>query len=104
MVRAVLQRDGCDVDEAASGDQAIVRIREKRYSVVVLDIMMGGGSGHDVLTALATDRPHEKCVVVISATSQPEIDKIAIENVKVKLRKPFDISELVDAIRGCLSS
>jgi len=102
MVRAVLQRDGFEVEEVESGNQAIARIREKLYDAVVLDIMMGGGSGQDVLRALAVERPNQKCVVVISATSQPNIDKIEVANVKIKLRKPFNISELVDAVNKCV--
>jgi hypothetical protein len=39
---------------------------------------------------------------VISATSQPNIDKLDIANVKIKLRKPFNISELVDAVNKCV--
>jgi DNA-binding response OmpR family regulator len=102
MIRAVLQLDGFEVEEVGSGNQAIARLREKLYDAVVLDIMMGGGSGQDVLQALAVERPNQKCVVVISATSQPNIDKIEIANVKIKLRKPFNISELVDAVNKCV--
>jgi two-component system response regulator HydG len=102
MVRAVLQLDGFDVEEVGSGNQAIARIREKQYDAVVLDIVMGKGTGQDVLQALAVERPEQKCVVVISATSQANIDKVAVSNVKMKLRKPFNISELLDAVYKCV--
>jgi NtrC-family two-component system response regulator AlgB len=112
MVRAVLQHDGYEVEEVENGNQAVARIREKLYDAVVLDIMMGNGSGQDVLQTLAVERPNQKCVVVISATSaavshsvkpsQPNIDKIEVANVKIKLRKPFNISELVDAVNKCV--
>jgi DNA-binding response OmpR family regulator len=102
MVRAVLQLDGFEVEEVDSGNLAIARLREKQYDAVVLDVMMGSGSGQDVLQTLAVERPNQKCVVVISATSQPNLDKIEIANVKMKLRKPFNISELVDAVNKCV--
>lgn len=76
--------------------------KKGRSTPIVLDIMMGGGSGQDVLRALAVERPDQKCVVVISATSQPNLDTIEIANVKSKLRKPFNITELVDAVNECL--
>jgi CheY-like chemotaxis protein len=60
MVRTVLQRGGFEVEEVGSGNQAIARIREKLYDAVVLDIMMGNGSGQDVLQALALERPNQK--------------------------------------------
>lgn len=102
MVRAVLRRDGFEVEEVESGDQAIAQIRQKRYDAIVLDIMMGRGSGHDVLQALALERPDDNCVVVISATSQPTLDKIDNVHVKTKLRKPFNINDLVAAIHQCI--
>ena len=102
MVRAVLQHDGFEVEEVESGDEAIARIREQQFGVVILDIMMGHGSGQDVLRTLAIERPDVKCVVVISATSQPNLDKIEVANVKIKLRKPFNITDLLDAVHDCI--
>jgi len=103
MVRAVLQRDGFEVDEVETGNEAIARIREQEYDVVVLDIIMGRGSGQDVLQTLAVERPDVQCVVVISATSQQNLDKIEVANVRIKLRKPFNISELVEAVNKCVA-
>lgn len=102
MVRAVLQHNGFEVEEVDSGYDAIARIREQPYGVVILDIMMGRGSGQDVLHALAVERPDVKCVVVISATSQPNLDKIEVSNVKITLRKPFNIADLLDAVHDCI--
>jgi DNA-binding response OmpR family regulator len=104
MVRSVLHRQGFEVDLAESGNEAIARILVKRYDAVVLDVMMGNGSGHDVLETLATQRPGVKCVVVISASSPGNIEKVEITNVQAKLRKPFDIQELVAAIETCVAT
>ena len=102
MVRALLQHDGFEVDEVDSGNDAIARIRKQHYGVVILDIMMGRGSGEDVLRTLAVERPDVKCVVVISATSQPNLDKIEVSNVMIKLRKPFDIADLLNAVHNVI--
>ena len=91
-----------DVDEAGNGEQTIERMRAKRYDALVLDLMMGPGSGQDVLDEMKVRRPGEKFVIVISATSQAAIDIIGEENICAKLRKPFDIHELVQAIRLCV--
>ena len=101
LVRTVLLREELEVDEAANGQEAIGQLRVKRYDVVVLDLMMGPGNGYDVLDALKIQRPGEKFVVVISATSQTSIDKLDSDIVCAKLRKPFDINDLVGAVREC---
>ncbi|HVS33835.1 MAG TPA: response regulator [Thermoanaerobaculia bacterium] len=101
LVRTLLQREGFQVEEAESGNNAITQIMKKPFDAVVLDIMMGDGSGHDVLQTLAARRPDVKCVVVISATSQDNIEKVDTANVEARLRKPFDIGELLQAVRRC---
>lgn len=103
MVRSILQREGFDVDDAASGDAALACIEEKDYAGIVLDVMMSNGNGHDVLRSLAATRPDVKCVVVISAASVKNIEEVAEANVVAKLRKPFNIAELVEAVHHCVA-
>ena len=102
MVRSVLAREGFAVDEVDSCTAAVSRLRRDRYDAVVLDVMMGSGSGLEVLDELAVLRPDAKCVVVISASSPANIERINPANVAAKLRKPFDIQQLVDAVRTCV--
>lgn len=96
-----MRRERFEIEEAANGQEAIGRIQIKRYDAVVLDLMMGPGTGFDVLQSLKDHRPGEKCVVVISATSQRAMEQLESENIFAKLRKPFDIDELLGAVRGC---
>ena len=103
MVRSVLHREGFDVQDVGGGNDAIALMAEKTYDAVVLDVMMRDGSGHDVLHVLASSRPAVKCVVVVSAASPAAIDALPDANVQAKLRKPFDIGELVEAIRRCVT-
>jgi two-component system response regulator PilR (NtrC family) len=103
MVRSILGREGFTVEAVANGNEAIARLIERQYDAVVLDIMMGHGSGEEVLEVLATQRPNVKCVVVISAAAPALLEKIAAANVHAKLRKPFDIHELVNAVRDCVA-
>ena len=102
LVSTLLEREGFAVEKAENGDAAIAAIEEKKFDAVVLDLMMRDGSGRDVLELLATTRPQVKCVVVISATSAANIESVDNANVEAKLRKPFDIHELLDAVRRCV--
>lgn len=101
LVRAVLRDEVYEIDEAKNGDEAVNRLRQKRYDAVILDLMMGPGSGFDVLDTVHECRPGEKIVIVVSATSQPVINQLDTENVFTKLRKPFDVYELLLAVRTC---
>ena len=104
MVRSVLVREGFEVEVAGTGNDAVALLDANYYDAVVLDIMMGQGSGQDVLDLLEERRPGVKCVVVISSASSVKLAQFNGPNVAVKLRKPFDIQELVDAVRRCISA
>ena len=104
MVRTVLGRHGFAVEVVSSGNEAISRLTASRYDAVVLDVMMPDGSGHEVLEVLTVQRPNVKCVVIISAASPARIEEVDMANVGAKLRKPFDIGDLVDAIESCVGA
>jgi len=101
MIVAVLTREGYEVDEAFSGQQALEEIAWDGYQAIVLDLMMPFISGFDVLRAISNARPDSRCVVVMSAASQTNLDEVNSPLVRAKLRKPFDVAELIEAVRSC---
>ncbi len=101
LIGVMLQRQSFETEEAKNGLEAMERIRAKRHDAIVLDLMMGPGSGFDVLDQLQDVRPNERCVVVLSASSERTIRELEGPNVFAKLRKPFDVTELVREIRAC---
>ena len=102
LVGTLLRREGFEVEVVQSGNAAIANLTAKQYDAVVLDLMMRDGSGHDVLKTVAMQRPYAKCVVVISATSPANIEAVEMDNVVAKLRKPFNIHELLGAVHQCV--
>lgn len=102
MVRSVLAREGFAVEVAGSGNEAISRLISNHYDAVVLDVMMPDGSGHEVLQVLKVQRPAVKCVVIISAAAAARLEEVDVSNVGAKLRKPFDIEELIGAVQNCV--
>ena len=102
LLRTVLHRESFDVEEALNGREAILLVRRKRYDTIVLDLMMGPGNGFDVLEAVKAEWPGEKCVIVLSAASPAMIEAVPADAVHAKLRKPFDLDELIHAVRECV--
>ena len=97
----MFQRQSFETEEATNGVEAMERIRARRHDAIVLDLMMGPGSGFDVLEQLRDIRPGERCVVVLSASSERTIREVDGPNVFAKIRKPFDVTELVREVRAC---
>jgi len=61
--------DGYDVDAVRSGTQALTKIDEKEYDVVILDIMMPKMDGLEVLQRIKEIRPGVE-VIMVTGLSQ----------------------------------
>src|SRR4029077_15634814 len=104
MIVAVLRQAGFVADPAASGYEALSRLDTTNYNAVVLDVMMPGMSGIEVIRRLAATGRHTKCVVLMSAGMESLLDDAPPALVHTKLRKPFNIKDVVEAVRGCVES
>ncbi|MDQ3067177.1 MAG: response regulator [Actinomycetota bacterium] len=102
LVRAVLGTRYRFV-EAADGAEALALAREERPDLIVLDVMLPGLSGIEVLEALRRDEElHSTKVVVITAWSHAEIDA-ELAGADGFISKPFDPDELSSAVEGLLA-
>jgi CheY-like chemotaxis protein len=90
----VLQAEGYIVGTAANGLEALNALREQRYGVVLLDLMMPVMNGWQFLEAQAAD-PALAAIPVVAVTAVTAAHLPAVRT----LRKPFDLSELIRAIR-----
>ncbi|HVE71556.1 MAG TPA: response regulator [Thermoanaerobaculia bacterium] len=101
LVALLLRKQSFDIEEASNGLEAIDRIRARHYDAIVLDLMMGPGSGFEVLDELRGLRPDDRCVVVLSASSERHLREADGPNVSATIRKPFDVTELVREVCAC---
>ena len=102
LFRRMLSREGFDVDLASDGDAGLAYIRDSDYDVIILDLMMTGVSGFDVLDQLMQDRPSLlQRVVVASAASVRTLQQFDAGKVHALVRKPFDMDEFLAVVRGC---
>jgi CheY-like chemotaxis protein len=101
LVRAVLGERYRFV-EAADGTEALVIARELRPDLIVLDVMLPGLSGIEVLEALRADEElRETPVVVITAWSHAEIEA-QVAGADRFVSKPFDPDDLSAAVEELL--
>jgi DNA-binding response OmpR family regulator len=104
LLEAILRSAGHEVDEAASGEQALARLTENDYEVVVLDVMLGQMSGWDVLTEVERlGLRGSTRVLALTARSQ-EWDFVLgwTHGVDEYLTKPFDPEVVQNAVRQVL--
>lgn len=105
MLKNVVQRQDLDVDTARDGVEAIARIDEDGYSVILLDLMMPKIDGFGVLEHMEAHHPEKlRCTIIASAVPENEVLKKFRLPVYRIHAKPFDMSRLIDDIRACVGA
>jgi two-component system OmpR family response regulator len=102
LLRALFTRAGHEVDFAADGAEAVAAMATTSYNAVILDLMMPGVSGFEVLAQLERETPQRKCVIVVSAASEKIIQGLQSPAIHSKIRKPFELDELLARIEECM--
>ena len=101
----VLVRDGrFDVKTASSGYEAGIKTEQFRPDLLVLDYMLPDVNGNIVCQAIRSNPEFEstKIIIVSGVVNQSEIQDLLDSGAEDFVRKPFNISELVDKIAGVL--
>ena len=101
MVERVLEREGYEVDAARDGFEAIQKLARNGYDAILLDLMMPRIDGFGVLDYLEENRPElGSAVIVMSANLPGATDAARERNIARLLPKPFDLTTLIDQVRG----
>jgi CheY-like chemotaxis protein len=102
LLRVVLNRSGCEVDQVSSGTDVLTLLSAVPYSALLFDLYMRETSGHELLATLFATKPEMLArVVVVSAAPLQELESISELYPMVRvLRKPFELTELIGAVEA----
>jgi DNA-binding response OmpR family regulator len=101
LVRFNLVREGFEADAAGDGRTALRQLESRPYDLVVLDRMLPGIEGTEVLRQL---RQHSRIPVILLTARGSEADRVAGLEAGADdyLVKPFSPRELVARVRAVL--
>lgn len=95
--------EGYDVAMAASGLEAIARVKERLPNLILMDMKMPGMNGLEALQEIKKFYPQ---VLVIMMTAYGELEIVA-EAMKIGAReyipKPFDLNDLRTLVKSVLT-
>jgi DNA-binding NtrC family response regulator len=89
-----LERDGHGVQTAASGEEALEKIKETHFDILLVDIKMEGISGLDVLRRVKESDPDAEVVMITAYGSIPSAIEAMKDGAFDYMLKPFDPNEL----------
>ncbi len=97
-----IERDGYQVETAASGEEALEKLKETRFDILLVDIKMEGMNGIEVLKRVKETDPDAAVVMITAYGSIATAIEAMKSGAQDYLLKPFDPNELglvIDKIR-----
>jgi DNA-binding response OmpR family regulator len=104
LVTRALENDGYTTERATTGPDGLMAALARDFDLIILDLMLPGMGGDEVLARLVGERPEQR-VLVLSAV--PEIGtRVAVLEAGATdfLGKPFAVAELLARVRTRLRS
>lgn len=101
----LLVRSGYEVVTADSGADALAKVRLERPSLIVMDVVMPGASGFQVVRTLARDPETQAIPVILCTSKSAETDRIwgLRQGARDYVTKPVDAAELLAKVAELVS-
>lgn len=107
IVKTILSGKGYTVTDCANGNEALEILQDKTFDLIVLDLMMPGLSGYDVVVHLK-QRPETQNIPVIMLTAKSESSDVLRGyrdfGCDYYITKPFTSAQLVQGVELVLST
>jgi CheY-like chemotaxis protein len=98
LAKSLLRREGCTVELAGTGDEALLALQRSRYDLVLMDMRMPGLDGPAATRALRA-RGDETPVIAVTANAFAEDRRTCLEaGMNAFLTKPVDPAALRAAL------
>jgi signal transduction histidine kinase/CheY-like chemotaxis protein len=103
-VAAALADEGFKVDRAGNGEEALVRLRERHYDVIICDLKMPKVDGMMFFSEISAKMPHiaRRLIFVTGDVAGTEAERFLEESGCRWVPKPFRLRDLVRIARETL--
>jgi DNA-binding response OmpR family regulator len=101
----ILSRDGWQVDTHSNGHDAVAVVRARAPDLVILDVMLPGRSGYDILTDLrAQPETRDLPVLMLTARGQARDRELAEKAGASRfMTKPFSNADVIEALNALVA-
>lgn len=101
LMATILKQSGYGIQQAFSGSEAKLLIENTSFSLMMLDLMLPGLTGEQLLANL---RPANKTPVIVLSAKDAELDKVNVLRLGADdyVTKPFHTEELLARVEAVL--
>ncbi|MDA8164672.1 MAG: HDOD domain-containing protein [Desulfobacteraceae bacterium] len=103
MLQESLRTAGYAAEGAYDGLEAIGKLREKPYRLLILDIRMPNKDGLEVLEFVKNEYPGLQVVIITALASKEEIKETVRLGAFACLRKPFRLEKVLETVARALA-
>ena len=101
-IRKILAKKGYQVDQAVTKDEALQKIEQTSYKLVLLDLKIPGVKGLELLRAVREKRPETLVVIITGYASIETAKETARLGAVAYLPKPFTPTEIRDVTESAV--
>jgi DNA-binding NtrC family response regulator len=98
----ILSKKDYEVATAASGEEALEKMEEDPFDLILTDIFMPGISGIDLLKKVKIDYPKTEVIVMTAYGSDSKKDEVTELGALHYVEKPFDMQNLREMVFNIL--
>lgn len=94
LIKEALTKEGYQCTQAYSGSEALLWLRQQEYALILLDLMLPGMKGEQVLEAIRKE--YKVPVIIVSAIDDLDrkVDLLTL-GAEDYITKPFEVKELI---------
>jgi DNA-binding response OmpR family regulator len=98
LVAKIVERSGFRADVARDGADAIAKLEQQSYSILIVDLMMPILDGYAVVDWVKQHADPKPAIIVVSAGDSAALRRLDGSVVHSIIRKPFDVDVLSDLV------
>ena len=96
--------DSFNVEMACNGEEAISKLEEKEYDLIITDMKMPGKSGEDVVHFAKEKYPDSKIIIISGYSTLYSVSNALRCGVNAFLSKPFTIKQIRTEVAKSLNA
>jgi two-component system response regulator HydG len=100
----ILEEFGFDVDSARDGREAVDRVGERDYDLLLMDIKMPEMDGVEALMEIKSSKPEIPVVMMTAYADSSAVEEARAQGAQAVVYKPLDLGSLLPMVQKLVAA